>query len=188
MPAVIIIIIMYDDCFVPIIVCSWPSFAELRKRAYRLVFWIALSEFSSNVSLLVLHRDSDWLPNSCEIMGTMQQFFTLSAVLWSVVLALTLYAAVVLHGRSSSFASFLDNTMAVHAVTWGVAAVTTLVPLFAHAYGPAGILEDVKTDGKKVLRKTADTDCIVLYSAVSCLLSRSTIQDRLLISYLDVVF
>ena len=76
-------------------------------------------------------------------MGAMQQFCTISAVLWSVVLALTMYAAVVLHGRSSSLASFLDNTVAVHAVVWGLAAMTTIVPLFADAYGPAGILARV---------------------------------------------
>lgn len=69
---------------------------------------------------------------------------------------MTLYAAVVLHGRSSSLASFLDNTVAVHAVVWGFGAMTTIVPLFADAYGPAGVLEKAERNNKlcKLTRRT----------------------------------
>jgi hypothetical protein len=62
------------------------------------------------------------------------------------VIALTLYAAVVLRVKGSgeascrgrALAAFTERPVAVHAAVWGLAGVATALPAATHSYGPAG--------------------------------------------------
>ena len=125
------------------VVLTYLRFKTLRKKAFLLVFWMAFTDLAACLVpfLFGLHPKG----HVCVAQAMYSQFFTISSILWCLVISLTLYGAVVLGGskgngeRSPLLVSFTNNTCLVHCAVWGFAGVTTLAPLFTKSYGDVGI-------------------------------------------------
>lgn len=120
------------------VIYSTLRFKALRKKAFRLIFWLAVSDLGANLATLLLYG-SDSL---CQAQGILVQYFTTAAILWPLIIALTLYAAVNLQGVDDRYQSlvitFIENPTYVHIFVWGFSGLATLPPVFTNSYGRAG--------------------------------------------------
>jgi hypothetical protein len=119
------------------VIYSTLRFKALRKKAFRLIFWLAVSDLGANLATIFLYGK-----RFCQAQGILVQYFTTAAILWPLIIALTLYAAVNLQGvddrSQSKILIFIENPTYVHVFVWGMSAVTTLPPVFSKSYGRAG--------------------------------------------------
>ena len=91
---------------------------------------MAISDGGANATLLF----GDGSPWQCTLQAVLQQFFSVAAILWSFMIALTMYAAVVLRamrdsGGSSQVVAFTETPCLVHAFVWGFSLLCCLPPL-----------------------------------------------------------
>jgi Co/Zn/Cd efflux system component len=125
------------------VVYSFGRFSELRKRAFRLVFWLSVADLGANLTVL-LPFDPDHESSLCIPQAMSQQFFSTASVLWPLIIAFTMYSAVVLRGIKNSYGNcivlFTENHEAVHILVWGISFASCLPPLITNEYGPAGNL------------------------------------------------
>lgn len=119
------------------VIISCSLFPILRQRAFRLAMWISLSDLGANLTSLM-----DFVP--CTTQAFFKQFFATAAVIWPVMIALTMYSAVMLRGiqgnqdSSHYLAVFLESDLKSHTFVWGISALAAILPLATDSYGPAG--------------------------------------------------
>jgi hypothetical protein len=107
---------------------SFGIFPSLRSKPYmRLVFYIALSDMLSGLGSCM------GLPASgtaaCWFEGVATNIFTLSSVMWTVVISLMMYSIVV-------YGKVLELNYKYHLVCWGFPVFITFIPLATHVtYG-----------------------------------------------------
>lgn len=122
------------------VIYSTLRFQSLRKKAFRLIFWLALSDLGANLSTILLYGND----KLCQAQGILVQYFTSAAILWPLIIAITLYSAVNLQGvndrSTSKIIIFIENPKYVHLFVWGFSAITTLPPIYTKSYGRAGLL------------------------------------------------
>mmetsp|Transcript_204 Transcript_204/g.254 ORF Transcript_204/g.254 Transcript_204/m.254 type:complete len:404 (-) Transcript_204:71-1282(-) len=117
------------------VIYSTYRFEALRKKAFRLIFWLAVADLGANGATLLLHHH-------CQLQAILVQYFTTAAILWPLIIAVTLYGAVNVQGvedRTGSYLiRFIETPKMVHSFVWGTSLATTIPPIFTGSFGPAG--------------------------------------------------
>lgn len=114
--------------FASLLVCfSYLRWSELRSFAFRLVFFLVLSDALYALGNLLNDPATGTL---CYLQSVIISFFGLASVLWSACIAFSLHMAFQ-HERFE----YEENMPTYHLVVWGLSALMTVLPLFTHSYG-----------------------------------------------------
>lgn len=117
------------------IILSFSCFPELRTFAFRLVFFLSISEaFYALFNFLGFPEPGS---AACRFQSIGLSFFGTSMVLWTSIIASTLRAAVF---STKDVARFKGSERRYHCFAWGLAAVLAVLPALTDSYGPAGSL------------------------------------------------
>jgi hypothetical protein len=126
-----------------VVILSSIRFKELRQRSFILVVWLAVADLGANASTLLSYvpKDSHVI---CKTQAILKQFFATAAVLWPLVIALTLYCCVVQRGiknsREGCLEWFTRSGRRAHIFVWSASALFAVPPLATDSYGPAGAI------------------------------------------------
>jgi len=112
-----------------LIVVSYLSFPKLRSFSFGLVFYMSLADLGALFSYLLGSPSEGGV---CRFQGFIQQYFELSSIIWSAVIAFTLYRAVVKLQDSAS----LSKTYLT--LGYGVPLLCAFLPLFTNSYTNTG--------------------------------------------------
>jgi len=113
-----------------IIVLSYLKFTRLRKFSLQLVFWLSLSDMGVCVSYFFGDPTDGTL--RCYSQAMIMSFFELASVLWTTVIAYTLFRLIILQKTSVH----LINRF--HAFAFGLPLLAMLMPLTTNSYGNSG--------------------------------------------------
>ncbi|GMH99045.1 hypothetical protein TrVE_jg9166 [Triparma verrucosa] len=112
-----------------LIVTSYLKFKRLRKFSLELVFWLSVSDIGMCVSYFFGNPKSGGL---CTAQAMIMSFFELASVLWTTVIALTLFRLIILQRTSSHLIKYY------HVFCFGVPFVSMFLPLLTNSYGDSG--------------------------------------------------
>eukprot|EP00743_Colponemidia_sp_Colp-15_P003637 GILK01003926.1.p1 GENE.GILK01003926.1~~GILK01003926.1.p1 ORF type:complete len:317 (-),score=26.39 GILK01003926.1:333-1283(-) len=113
-----------------IIFCYW-YFKNLRRFAFKLVFILACSDAAYEIAnLLGDPADGSGL---CYVQAVLVSYFGLTSVLWSGVIAYTVYETVISQNGHVSV-----RIKAFHIFVWTTAFILTALPFTTNSYGSAG--------------------------------------------------
>jgi len=111
------------------------KFVELRNFAFKMVFWIAFSDFFYAIGDMML--DSSNGSFACYLQALLISYFELSSMLWTVAIAFTLHMTIL--RKDSSFLIDVEGSARKYAFfCWGVPFVLTLLPFTTSSYGDSG--------------------------------------------------
>jgi hypothetical protein len=119
--------------------------------------------------------------NYCIFQAALKQFFATAAVLWPLVIALTLYCAVVLRGVQGFFSwedgsgimfSILESPAKYHSLVWGFSLFAALIPLATNSYGQAGLWCWIKENEED----SSTVNFVFFYGVVWCSFIASSIS------------
>ena len=114
------------------IVSSYILFYRLRGRrkfSLELVFWLSISDMGSCVSYFI----GDPGPGAaCTVQAMLMNYFELASILWTTVVALTLFRLIILQTTSSHLLG--------HFIVYcnAIPLAVTMLPLINGSYGPTG--------------------------------------------------
>eukprot|EP00520_Triparma_pacifica_P018675 CAMPEP_0118662362 /NCGR_PEP_ID=MMETSP0785-20121206/16790_1 /TAXON_ID=91992 /ORGANISM="Bolidomonas pacifica, Strain CCMP 1866" /LENGTH=341 /DNA_ID=CAMNT_0006555899 /DNA_START=71 /DNA_END=1093 /DNA_ORIENTATION=+ len=112
-----------------IIVMSYLSFKRLRKFSLQLVFWLSISDLGNCISYFLGDPKTGWL---CTTQSMIMSLFELSSVLWTTVIALTLFRLIVMQKTSSHLMKKF------HLFCFGIPFFCMFLPLITDSYGDTG--------------------------------------------------
>ena len=113
------------------IVTVYLSFKQLRIFSFKLILYLTIADFGHSLgninSAFIIPK---WINQPfCTMQALLDTYFTLSSVIWSGVVAYTLYSVVVLHKRNVE-----DNEKYYHIISWGLPAITCILPFITDSY------------------------------------------------------
>ena len=112
------------------IIFSYAKFPQLRNFAFEQVVNMAFADFGIGVTSFLGSPDDGSI--SCTLQGLLQQFFELASVLWTTVIAGTLFMAII---RQTDVEQYRGR---IYCYGWVVPGVLALLPLSTGSYGDAG--------------------------------------------------
>jgi len=97
-------------------------------------FFASLTKFfTSSLALHSIHWDrTDFQSDICEVLGFTEQFFTMSANIWVLFIAVYLYRLIVNKRDSLKYVTIFQLT------AWGLSFVSATIPLFQNMFGSVG--------------------------------------------------
>ncbi|CAG9320960.1 GCR1_1 [Blepharisma stoltei] len=110
-------------CFV------YLAFKSLRVFAFRLVFYLASVDVFISISFMIPYDKGNSV--RCRIQGAAITYFTLSEVLWTSVIAHTLYSSAIKN------ASFENYHLKYCLFSFGIPLIATIIPWIGDFYGPS---------------------------------------------------
>lgn len=136
-------------CASGFVIVSFALFPPLRRRAFRLVLYLAISDCGAVATIFLNFHNKSFDKEACVFQGFSQQFFTIACVLWPLIIAFNLFSAVVLRGGGGGdnrklggarrcLAIFMGSPTATHMFVWGGALASAVIPLLSNSYGHAG--------------------------------------------------
>lgn len=121
-----------------LIVFSFYQFKKLRKFSLLLVFLLSISDMGVCVSYFLGNpRNGDFM---CYSQAVVMSFFELASVLWTTVIAFTLYRLIIEQKTSTHL------IYRFHAFAFGLPAVFSLLPFTTGSYGNVGAWCWITTD------------------------------------------
>ncbi len=121
-----------------LIVLSWVKFPSLRKFSLKLVLMLAVSDIGSCLSYFLGNPSEG--SALCYSQALMMSFFELASILWTTVIAFTLFRLIILLKPSN------DLMTRFHLYGWGIPFVCTVLPLTTGSYGASGAWCWIKDD------------------------------------------
>lgn len=115
------------------IVSCFIAFPSLRKFAFRLVFFLSLSDVFSSISSFF--GDPPTCSALCYIQGFTQQWFQVSSVLWTTAIAFTLYMSAV---KGKVVDEIEIHEFKIKLFCWGVPLVLATIPFMTSSYENTG--------------------------------------------------
>lgn len=112
-----------------LIIVSYLTFAKLRTFSFGLVFFMSCADLGALFSYLLGSPGEGGL---CRFQGLLQQYCELSSIIWSALIAFTLYRAVV---KLQDSASLLKRYLAFG---YGIPVICAFLPLFTSSYTNTG--------------------------------------------------
>ncbi|CAM9692271.1 unnamed protein product [Ascophyllum nodosum] len=120
------------------IVTCWLRYQHLRKLSFTLVLWLAVADIGTDITYFMGDPSKPELNNSaCTAQASLQQFFQMSQILWTVAIASVLYNVTV-NLRIYHDGEEKALMRRFHVFVWGGALVSMLLPFTSNSYGPAG--------------------------------------------------
>lgn len=128
-----------------VIIFSFWRFKLLRGRRQQPILFMSIADVGANLAA-ILGAGRDYSPCTvgvkpmmcptmgsamCNFQGMSMQFFELASVLWSFVLAFTLW-------RTMLGDKIMGRACKSHVVVWGLSLGLTILPASTRSYGPAG--------------------------------------------------
>ena len=97
-------------------------------------FFASVGKFvTSSLALHSIHWDhTDFQSDVCEVLGFTEQFFTMSANIWVLYIAVYLYRLIVKKRDSMKYVTAFQLS------AWGISFVTATIPLFQNMFGSVG--------------------------------------------------
>ncbi|XP_024384343.1 G-protein coupled receptor 1 isoform X1 [Physcomitrium patens] len=112
------------------IVMCYVLFKDLRSFAFKLVFYLSLSDMLASLFNMLGNPGEGFL---CYAQGYSSQFFSIASFLWTTTISFTLHRAAVKHKTDGEgFGAIF------HVYVWGTSLMMTIIPLIGNDYGPAG--------------------------------------------------
>jgi len=108
---------------------------NLEKLAFRLVFNVAISDMCYEISFWFTTPNTHGESTKCEFSGWLQQFGTLSSVMWVTCITYVIHNVV---SQPDRYQSIADDMWKFHAIIWGTSFTTSFFPMFSSSYGQAG--------------------------------------------------
>ena len=113
-----------------IIIISYLKFPNLRKFSLQLVLWLSVSDCGACLSYFLGDpRDNTIL---CTSQAIIQSFFELASVLWTTIIAYTLFRLIISQKTSAHL------IYKFHAFAWGISLIACVLPLSTDSYGNSG--------------------------------------------------
>ena len=113
------------------IIVSWVKFEQLRKPAFEHVLNLSIADALISLSM-VLNGDSENGSWTCTAQAFLQQWFELSSVLWTTVIAFTLYLAIMKRADVTRFRAYF------YCWAWVLPFVVACLPFSTNSYGSTG--------------------------------------------------
>lgn len=108
---------------------------NLTKLAFRLVFNVAISDLCYEISFWFTNPDTHSESTACEFSGWLQQFGTLSSIMWVTCITYVIHTVVT---NPASYDTITSDMWKFHLVIWGTSFFTSFFPMFTDSYGQAG--------------------------------------------------
>jgi len=109
--------------------------AELRNFAFKMVFWIAFSDFFYAIGDMMLDSPSGSF--ACYLQALLISYFELSSMLWTVAIAFTLHITIL--RKDPNFLLDVEGSARKYALfCWGIPLVLAILPLTTSSYGDSG--------------------------------------------------
>jgi len=105
------------------------------KIAFRLVFNVGVSDLFYEVSFWFTDPNTPSESHSCRFSGWLQQFGTLSSIMWVTCITYVIHTVVTNPAR---FESITSDMWKFHAVIWSTSFFTSFLPMTTSSYGQAG--------------------------------------------------
>ena len=112
------------------IMFSYAKFSQLRNFAFEQVVNMAVADFGIGLTSFMGSPLDGSI--SCTLQGLLQQFFELASVLWTTVIAGTLFMAII---RQTDVEQYRAR---IYCYGWLVPGLLALLPLSTNSYGDAG--------------------------------------------------
>lgn len=113
------------------IIIVYFKYKQLQIFHFRLVLYLSIIDLLHSVAFLLPTYSGDNNDAVCKLQGTSLTFLTLSSVLWTAMIAFTLYRGVVKQRAPEDYEYwFLGIALSVPAAATGL-------PFITHSYGPA---------------------------------------------------
>ena len=106
-------------------------FKKYKAIVHKLIFWLTVSALVNSLVLLIdnIYRENG---HFCRFQGFVNQYFSWALLLW--VLMISVNCLVIVKGKRESRYYYV-----YHLVVWFGSLFWSIIPLFGHWYGPAGI-------------------------------------------------
>ncbi len=108
-------------------------FKDLRKFAFKLVFFLSLSDVLLSVSDML--GDPQDGTATCTFQAVVNSYFAIASILWTTMIAYCLYATVIKR-QAIEITRMRERYM--HMLCWGYPAVFTILPATTNSYGTSG--------------------------------------------------
>ena len=115
------------------VVATYCWFKDLRKFAFKLVFFLACSDVANSLANMIGNPDEG--TGACMFQALVDSFFALSSILWTTMIAYCLYSTVI-QRRPVDETRRKEKKM--YLFCWGFPMVVTLLPLTTSSYGQTG--------------------------------------------------
>lgn len=124
-----------------ILVC-FACFKHLRKLSFTLVAWLAIADIGADITYFMGNPVDNQA--ACIVQGSLQQFFQMAQILWTIAIACILYDVTInLHMYHPHDQARLMRRF--HGYVWGASLVGMLLPFTTNSYGSTGSWCWIKT-------------------------------------------
>jgi len=123
---------LFSFCGALLIIFCYLLFPHLRTIAFRLILFVSISDLFYSLSGFI---PTDAASGVCYFQAVITQYFSLSAIFWTCVIARTLHLTFLLEKNASMIS---DNMRWYHGYSWGIPGVLTLIPALTDTYGESG--------------------------------------------------
>lgn len=118
------------------IILCYCRFRELQTFAFRLVFWLSVSDALKSIANMMTFADQHH--SLCTLQAWMKLFFGWASVLFTCAIAFTLQQGFLREYDSYSEMFIRRKTPYYHLVCWGVSLVFSVLPFATDSYGHTG--------------------------------------------------
>ena len=115
------------------IILTYARFKHLRRIAFELIVYLSVADIGSNVTYLMGNPKPHTM--ACQAQGFLQQMFEMASVLWTLVIGYLLWQNV---DRERKAFSGAHARKQIHALVWGTALLSALLPSTTRSYGSTG--------------------------------------------------
>ena len=131
------------------IIFSYFKFKRLRKFAFKLIFYLSISDLIFSIStFLITNNASEMSPHFCAFQGFSLYYSSISTVFWTSCIAFSLQRVVTSNNRE------IERKERIFCVIGFVLpACFAVIPLCFGAYGPSSFLTDTKNRWCGIARK-----------------------------------
>jgi len=127
------------------IITCFIKFKELRSFAYRLVLWVAISDWWNAIGNMMgdvggysASESGPSRSSACRFQAILISYFELTSILWSAAIAFTLHLAFLREDTRFSAVEIDSRARWYHVTIWCIPLVLTMLPLTTDSYGDTG--------------------------------------------------
>jgi uncharacterized membrane protein YgcG len=125
-----------------LVIYSYLRFPLLRCNGYRLVFFLAVSDFFLNSQYFVFVFFEPYHAGNpiCKTQGFIKTFFINASMFWMLLISLSLYSVIGdMDAKYQILRDFINNHGYHHLFVWVYSGICAGIPLLTHkVYGPSG--------------------------------------------------
>jgi hypothetical protein len=169
-----------------LVIYSYLRFPLLRCNGFRLVCFLAVSDFCLNMQFFVFgflqpYGNGDVV---CDLQAFIKTFFINAGIFWTLLISLSLYSIIAdMDAKNQLLRTFINNHTMHHACVWSYSAMCATVPLFySGAYGYSGgggcgfVFSSNKSKYFSIAFQWFNIWSVILITCIICFILRGKLQ------------